>query len=60
MTYAEAMKRFVHKPDLRNPPEFVDVADIVKDCEFKVFRAPAQDKQPRGCVARTGRCELVA
>ena len=25
------------KPDLRNPLELVDVADLVKDVEFKVF-----------------------
>ena len=36
MTYAEAMKRFgSDKPDLRNPLEIVDVADILKDVEFK-------------------------
>src|SRR5688500_4009879 len=38
MTYAEAMRRFgSDKPDLRNPMEFVDVAALVKDSEFKVF-----------------------
>ncbi len=40
MTYAEAMRRYgSDKPDLRLPPEFdlIDIADIVKNCEFKVF-----------------------
>ncbi|GAB3378598.1 aspartate--tRNA ligase [Lysobacter fragariae] len=38
MTYAEAMRRYgSDKPDLRNPMEFVDVAELVKSCEFKVF-----------------------
>ena len=38
MTYAEAMRRYgSDKPDLRIALEFVDVADLVKGCEFKVF-----------------------
>jgi aspartyl-tRNA synthetase len=38
MTYAEAMRRYgSDKPDLRNPLELIDVASLVKDCEFKVF-----------------------
>ncbi|TXI45099.1 MAG: aspartate--tRNA ligase [Lysobacter sp.] len=38
MTYAEAMRRYgSDKPDLRIPLEFVDIADLVKTCEFKVF-----------------------
>ncbi len=38
LTYAEAMRRFgSDKPDLRNPLELVDVADKVKDSQFKVF-----------------------
>ncbi|MCC2616110.1 aspartate--tRNA ligase [Aestuariibacter halophilus] len=50
MTYAEAMRRFgSDKPDLRNPLELVDVADILKDVEFKVFAGPAND--PKGRVA---------
>ncbi len=50
MTYAEAMRRYgSDKPDLRNPLELVDIADHVKDSEFKVFSAPAKD--PKGRVA---------
>ncbi|WP_199608914.1 aspartate--tRNA ligase [Flocculibacter collagenilyticus] len=50
MTYAEAMKRYgSDKPDLRNPLELVDVADLVKDVDFKVFSGPAND--PKGRVA---------
>ncbi len=38
MAYAEAMRRYgSDKPDLRNPMEFTDVAELVKGCEFKVF-----------------------
>ncbi|GAA4880999.1 aspartate--tRNA ligase [Ferrimonas pelagia] len=50
MSYAEAMRRFgSDKPDLRNPLELVDVADLLKDVEFKVFAGPAND--PEGRVA---------
>ena len=50
MTYAEAMRRFgSDKPDLRVPLELIDVADLVKGCDFKVFAGPAAD--PRGRVA---------
>lgn len=51
MTYAEAMQRFgSDKPDLRNPLEIVDVADILKDVEFKVFSGPANDEKGRVSV----------
>jgi len=50
MAYSEAMTRFgSDKPDLRNPLEIVDVADILKDVEFKVFAGPAND--PKGRVS---------
>jgi aspartyl-tRNA synthetase len=50
ITYAEAMRRYgSDKPDLRVPLELKDVADLVKDCDFKVFAGPAAD--PRGRVA---------
>src|SRR5262249_54488327 len=50
ITFAEAMRRFgSDKPDLRNPLELVDVADLVANCDFKVFASPAKD--PKGRVA---------
>ncbi|WP_420935459.1 aspartate--tRNA ligase [Alteromonas sp. A081] len=50
MTYAEAMKRFgSDKPDLRNPLELTDVADLLEKVEFKVFSGPAND--PKGRVS---------
>lgn len=50
MPYAEAMRRFgSDKPDLRIPLELVDIADQLKDVEFKVFSGPAND--PKGRVA---------
>src|SRR6202789_3226238 len=59
MTYAEALRRYgSDKPDLRVALELVDVADLVKGCDFKVFAGPAAD--PRGrvtalCVPQGGK-----
>jgi len=51
MPYSEAMSRFgSDKPDLRNPLEIVDVADILKDVEFKVFSGPANDENGRVAI----------
>lgn len=53
MTWQEAMQRYgSDKPDLRNPLEIVDVADLVKQVEFKVFNAPANDPNGRVAVIR--------
>jgi aspartyl-tRNA synthetase len=50
MSFSEAMRRYASdKPDLRNPLELKDVADLVKGCAFKVFASPASD--PKGRVA---------
>jgi aspartyl-tRNA synthetase len=49
MPYSEAMRRFgSDKPDLRIAMEMVDVADLLKGVEFKVFSGPAND--PKGRV----------
>ncbi len=46
MTYEEAMRRFgSDKPDLRNPLELVDVKDLMKDVDFKVFSWPCTRSQ---------------
>ncbi|MDP8079908.1 aspartate--tRNA ligase [Phocoenobacter skyensis] len=51
MTFEEAMRRYgSDKPDLRNPLELIDVADLVKDVDFKVFSGPANDKDGRVAV----------
>ena len=51
MTYKEAMTRFgSDKPDLRNPLELVDISDILKEVEFKVFSGPANDDNGRVAV----------
>jgi aspartyl-tRNA synthetase len=49
MSYAEAMRRYgSDKPDLRVSLELIDVADLVRGCDFKVFAGPAAD--PKGRV----------
>jgi aspartyl-tRNA synthetase len=53
MPFSKAIRRFgSDKPDLRNPLELVDVADLVKDVEFKVFSGPANDEKGRVAVIR--------
>ena len=50
MSYAEAMQRYgSDKPDLRIDLELVEVSDLMKSVDFKVFAGPASD--PEGRVA---------
>lgn len=50
LRYADAQRRFgSDKPDLRIPFELIDVGDLLKDVEFKVFADPANN--PEGRVA---------
>ncbi|NOX27329.1 MAG: aspartate--tRNA ligase [Gammaproteobacteria bacterium] len=50
MPYDEAMQRFgSDRPDLRVSLELIEVSDLLKDVEFKVFSGPAQN--PNGRVA---------
>ncbi len=50
MTYAEAMLRYgTDRPDLRNPLQLVELKDLLRDVEFKVFAAAAAN--PTGRVA---------
>ena len=53
MPYAEAMQKYgSDKPDLRFDLPFVDVADVMKEVEFKVFNAPANDPESRVVALR--------
>lgn len=53
MSHAEAMHRFgSDKPDLRIDTELVDIADLMKDVEFKVFSGPANDAKSRVVALR--------
>jgi len=50
LSWSEAMQRYgSDKPDLRIPLELVEVADLMREVDFKVFSAPAND--PDGRVA---------
>jgi aspartyl-tRNA synthetase len=53
MTFGEAMRRFgSDRPDLRCPLELVDVGDLMKEVEFKVFSGPANDEHGRVAALR--------
>lgn len=53
MSWEEAMRRYgSDKPDLRNPLELVDIADLLSSVEFKVFAGPANDPQGRVAALR--------
>ncbi len=53
LTYADAMSRYgSDKPDLRNPLELVDVGDLFRGVEFKVFAGPAADPKSRIAALR--------
>ncbi len=60
MTYAEAMDRYgSDKPDLRIPLELVEIKDLLKDIEFKVFSGPANDPACRVTALKvTGGAEI--
>ncbi len=53
MTYAEAIRRYgSDKPDLRIDLELTDIADLMKDVDFKVFSGPANDPASRVVALR--------
>ncbi len=53
MSWTEAMLRYgSDKPDLRVKLEFVDVADLMREVDFKVFSAPANDPACRVVALR--------
>ncbi|MBS4051776.1 MAG: aspartate--tRNA ligase [Methylomonas sp.] len=53
MSYAEAMRRYgSDRPDLRIPLELVDIADEMREVDFKVFSGPANDPHGRVVAMR--------
>ncbi|MBL4682890.1 MAG: aspartate--tRNA ligase [Pseudomonadales bacterium] len=53
MTYADTMQKYgSDRPDLRFDLPFVDVADLMKEVEFKVFSTPANDADSRVVALR--------
>ena len=48
LPYSEAIELYgIDKPDLRNPLTFIEVKDLFKDSDFKVFSEPANDEESR-------------
>ena len=53
LTYQESVRRFgSDRPDLRVSLELVDVADLMREVDFKVFAGPAQDPEGRVVALR--------
>ncbi len=53
LSFAEALARYgSDRPDLRNPLELVELADVMAEVEFKVFAAPAQSASGRVAALR--------
>ncbi len=53
MRYDDAMRDYgVDKPDLRVPLKLVELTDVMKDVEFKVFAGPASSAGGRVCALR--------
>jgi len=61
MSWAEAMRRFgSDRPDLRVNLELIDVDDLMRDVNFKVFSGPANDPGSRVVAMRVPNgCELT-
>ena len=48
LPYSQAIELYgTDKPDLRNPLTFIEVKDLFKNSDFKVFNEPANDEQSR-------------
>ncbi|MGI9251576.1 MAG: aspartate--tRNA ligase [Pseudohongiellaceae bacterium] len=60
LSHAEAVRRYgTDKPDLRVSTELIDIADLMREVDFKVFKVPAQDVGSRVVVLRVpGGAEL--
>jgi aspartyl-tRNA synthetase len=65
MTYDEAMERFGHDaPDLRFGLEIVDITDLAREAEFRVFRGAADSGQrvrginAKGAAAKYSRKDI--
>jgi aspartyl-tRNA synthetase len=56
MRYDDAIRDYgLDKPDLRVPLKLVELTDVMKDVEFKVFAAPANSAGGRVCALRLPR-----
>lgn len=60
MTYKEAMERYgSDKPDIRFGMEICDISELVKDCDFGVFKSAIENGgSVRGIVAKNAASKL--
>ena len=60
LTYAEAVEAYgSDKPDLRNPLKFIEVKDLFRESDFKVFREPANSEDSRIAALRVPKADSV-
>ena len=60
LTYAEAVEAYgSDKPDLRNPLKFIEVKDLFRESDFKVFREPANSEDSRIAALRVPKADFV-
>jgi len=61
MSYQEAMNRYgSDRPDIRNPLELINVGDLMKTVDFKVFSSPANMEDSRVAALNVpGGCSLT-
>ena len=60
LTYAEAIEAYgSDKPDLRNPLKFIEVKDLFRESDFKVFREPANSEDSRIAALRVPKADFV-
>ncbi len=53
ITYKDSIERYgIDRPDLRNPLELVEVKELFKDSDFKVFSEPANSNKSRIAALR--------
>jgi len=53
LRYEDAMREYgIDKPDLRVPMKLVELTDVMKDVDFKVFAGPANAAGGRVCALR--------
>ncbi len=53
LTWHDAMRDYgSDRPDLRNPLKLTDIADLMREVEFKVFNGPANDEASRVVALR--------
>ncbi len=61
ISYADAMQRYgSDRPDLRFDLPLVEIADLLKDVEFKVFSGPANDPDSRVAALKLERGDRLS